>query len=470
MTDSYIALTETRLNKAHVVSAATVIGLVLVVSILAIPYGSIALGPNSGFLPAFGSLTCMGDLITCLLLFTHAKALNDKSYAWLGGAYLFSFLIIIPHLLAFPGVFYPTSLIGTSASAVWLWVAWHGGFALAVINFTVRKSERAEDMFRTLPIIVGFAAVVAGLALIATIGEPLLPTILVNGSYARLTSLGIAPVVVLCSVVALVLVAVQLRNASVLTIWLTVAMIASLADVCLTLLGAGRFTLGWYLARCLSLIAGFAVLTALLTDFIRLFDKVATANQSLEKLSLTDALTEISNRRAFEQVLDKEWRRAVREQLPLSLIMIDIDNFKRYNDRFGHPAGDTCLRDIAAAISGGIRRPWDTPARLGGEEFAVILAQTEADGAWQVAEGIRAKIEHLALPHPDNTVPVVTISVGIETIYPYAPGATQEALIKAADIALYAAKTGGRNRVSQRPKPVLQGVIEALHDRMIVKI
>lgn len=243
MPDSYIAPTETQANKAHIITAAMVLSGVLLTSVVAFPYGAVALGPNSGFLPAFGSLTCMGDFITSLLLFSNARALNDRSYAWLGGAYIFSTLIIIPHLLAFPGVFYPVSIIGTSASAVWLWTAWHGGFALAVVNFTFWKGGRAEKTVRILPIIGGAVAVVFGLALLTTVGEPLLPTILVNGSYARLTSLGISPALVVCSVVALILVAVRLRGISVLKIWLIVAMAASAADVGLTLLGTGRFTL-----------------------------------------------------------------------------------------------------------------------------------------------------------------------------------------------------------------------------------
>jgi diguanylate cyclase (GGDEF)-like protein len=305
----------------------------------------------------------------------------------------------------------------------------------------------------------GFAV---ALALAATVGEPMLPTILVDRSYARINSLGIAPVVLAFAVLGMVLVAVRLRDRSILTLWLTVAMVASVVDIALTMLGSGRFTFGWYMARCLSLIAGFSVLSALLADFVTLFNNAAIANRTLERLSLTDPLTEIANRRSFEQRLDVEWRRAFREQLPLSLVMIDIDHFKRYNDHFGHPAGDECLRQVAVGLTRHARRPWDMPARLGGEEFAVLMPQTEAPGAMTVAESFRAAIQDLALPHPESEFQIVTISVGVATLYPHTPGQTPETLVEAADAALYVAKTTGRNQVYQHVVPGQQAMIDGL--------
>ena len=461
MADPHTAFRQTHLNKPHLISAAAIIGLIIVAGSVAIPYGKLSLGVNTGFLPAFGSLTFMGDLITAVLLFSQARASNDKTQACLASAYLFSAIIIIPHLLAFPGVFSPVPLIGASASAVWLWVIWHGGFALGIVNFAVRKPMASERRIALWPFILGTTGIAIAAALLATIGLPWLPTILVNGNYTRMTSLGLTPTVLACSVAGLVLVLLlplRLRQASTLTIWLTVAMVASVMDVVLTMLGAERFALGWYLARCLSLIAGFSVLCALLTEFVRLFTAAAHSNSYLEKLSLTDPLTEIANRRCFEQRLDVEWRQAFRAQTPLSLIMIDIDQFKRYNDRFGHPAGDECLRTVAATLARHARRPWDMPARLGGEEFAVLLPETEDDGAAKVAEMFRASIQDLGLTHPDSACQMVTISVGVATVYPHKAGQTQTGLIAAADAALYVAKTAGRNQFHQHVVPGHQEV------------
>jgi diguanylate cyclase (GGDEF)-like protein len=433
---------------------------------LSVPYGTVQLGVNTAFLPAFGSVTFIGDFITAILLFSQARALGDRPLAWLGGAYLYSAMIVVPHLLAFPGAFAAAPVIGSSASAVWLWTAWHGGFALGVVNYALRPAGGPARPVRVWPIAAGTLGLVAVMASVATVGERLLPTILVDGSYARLNTLGIAPAVLVCNVAALLLVARRWHRPSTLTIWLSVAMVASTTDVLLTLLATGRFTVGWYLARCLSLVAGSTVLCALLADFVRLFNHVAAANVRLAALSLTDPLTAIANRRSFEQRLDTEWRRAAREQLPLSLVMIDIDQFKRFNDRFGHPAGDECLRQVAQALVQQARRPWDMPARLGGEEFAVLLPQTEADGAGSVAEMFRRSIETLGMAHPDSVFRVVTISVGVATAFPYAAGESPAGLVAAADAALYAAKGAGRNRVETHVTPALQTAVAAVQGQV----
>ncbi len=404
----------------------------------------------------------MGDFITAVLLFSQARTSNDTTQACLGSAYLFSAMTIVPHLLAFPGVFSPTPLIGGPDSAVWLWIFWHGGFAVGIINFAVRKPVVSERPIAIWPFVFGTVTVAVATALLATVGSRFLPTILVDGSYARMTELGIAPAVMASTIIALALTLWRLRQASTVTIWLAVAMVALVVDVGLTILGVGRLSLGWYLGRCLSLVAGFSVLCALLTDLVRLFATVAKANLYLEKLSLTDALTEIANRRSFEQRLEVEWRRAQREQVPMSLVMIDIDHFKRYNDRFGHPAGDECLRTVAATLTKHARRPWDMPARLGGEEFAVLLPTTEGDGAAKVAEMFRACIEELRLPHPDNGPQIMTISVGVATVYPHKADQMPAGLMAAADAALYVAKTTGRNRFHQHVVPGEQDVIDGV--------
>ena len=447
--------------------ALAIAALIILSGLTAIPFGTLSIGVNSGFLPAYGSLTCMGDLITAALLLGQARAMRDAPRAWLGGAYLFASMTIIPCLLAFPGVFGSTSLIGNSASAVWLWLFWHGGFAIGVINFALRKRLQSGSAdFALWPIFLVVVALSTALTLLAILGDNMLPNILENGSYARMNTLGISPAVLACAVMGLILVALQLRQPSILATWLTVAMLASVTDVALTMLGTGRFTYGWYLARCLGLVSGFSVLLALLKDFMTLFNKVTTTNGKFERLSLTDPLTEIPNRRQFEQRLQEEWRGAFREQLPLSLVMIDIDHFKRYNDRFGHPAGDECLKQVAASLTRSARRPWDTVARLGGEEFAVLLPKTEAREAAKVANWICTGIRELGLLHPDSVLNVVTISAGVATMYPHAPGESSDGLVKAADEALYVAKTSGRDQACQHVVPERQRLIDEVRKKL----
>jgi len=175
-----------------------------------------------------------------------------------------------------------------------------------------------------------------------------------------------------------------------------------------------------------------------------LYDKAL----SLAREVTIDGLTQIANRRAFDQRLVKEWQRLARECSPLSLLLCDVDFFKRFNDRYGHPAGDECLKSVAKAIESCIRRPADLAARYGGEEFAVILPDTDSRGASFCAEQIRFEIENLNILHISSQInSYVTASLGISAINPHIEFTTSQQLIKEADLALYQAKREGRNCV-----------------------
>ncbi len=174
--------------------------------------------------------------------------------------------------------------------------------------------------------------------------------------------------------------------------------------------------------------------------------KLEKQNKKLGQLSTMDELTNIENRRGFNDYMIKEWDRAKRSKKPLSIIMMDIDYFKKYNDKLGHPAGDECLASIAALLKSTFRRPGDFIARYGGEEFISVLPDTDLDGAKKLAENLRKGVEGLYIVHPDSTVSeVVTISLGVATSTKNS--STFEALIKTADNELYVAKEKGRNRV-----------------------
>lgn len=182
--------------------------------------------------------------------------------------------------------------------------------------------------------------------------------------------------------------------------------------------------------------------TKLLKD---LYQQLEAANQELQRLATSDGLTEVANRRKFDQYLEQEWRRLRREGEPLSLILCDVDFFKRYNDTYGHIAGDECLRRVACAISSAVRRPADLVARYGGEEFAAILPNTDAHGGLYVAEAIRSAVRALQLPHPKSTAAgTVTLSLGVSCTIPDCDTSPAQ-LIAAADRALYQAKRDGRD-------------------------
>ncbi len=168
----------------------------------------------------------------------------------------------------------------------------------------------------------------------------------------------------------------------------------------------------------------------------------------LEKWASLDGLTEIPNRRAFDNALERQFNQARRAGKPLSLLMIDIDYFKSYNDQYGHPMGDECLRQVAKTLQQQTHRQEDLVARLGGEEFAILLPNTDNTGATLRAEQYRAAIECLKIQHDTNIpLPYVTISVGVGTVQVNA-SAQQNDLVQAADDALYRAKHEGRNRVN----------------------
>ncbi|WP_181256753.1 diguanylate cyclase domain-containing protein [Merismopedia glauca] len=170
------------------------------------------------------------------------------------------------------------------------------------------------------------------------------------------------------------------------------------------------------------------------------------ANQKLHQLAMLDGLTGIGNRRRFDEYLQQEWRRLQREEKPLSLILCDVDFFKLYNDYYGHQAGDECLKQVAQAISRGIKRSSDFVARYGGEEFAIILPNTSIEGAIQISKAISEEVAQLQLPHVSSSVSCyVTLSLGIGSVIP-TPESCPEILIATADRALYQAKTEGRNR------------------------
>lgn len=180
--------------------------------------------------------------------------------------------------------------------------------------------------------------------------------------------------------------------------------------------------------------------------------ELTEAYARLEALAITDGLTNIPNRRRFEDALTEEARRAARSGTPLSVLLVDIDDFKQINDRFGHPVGDDCLRMTARVIESGIKRPGDLAARLGGDEFALILPGNDTEGAMELAQSLRLAIA-ASRSHAFNVDAPVTVSIGIACVVVGEGGrAEPAALIAAADRALYAAKRAGRNRVVAAPE------------------
>ncbi len=185
-------------------------------------------------------------------------------------------------------------------------------------------------------------------------------------------------------------------------------------------------------------------------ELLEVSRQLADLNTVLNRLSLIDSLTGIANRRCFDQSLKQEWRRCYRNHSSLSVVLIDIDFFKRYNDAYGHQAGDECLNRVAQCVRGCLRRPGDLSARYGGEEFVVVLPDTDGEGALHVARTVSATVQGICIPHGHSPISDrVTVSQGVASVIPRLDMEPHQ-LIEAADRALYEAKRAGRNAIHRQ--------------------
>ncbi|THD47289.1 MAG: GGDEF domain-containing protein [Bradyrhizobium sp.] len=460
---------ERRLALAFVL-ASTFVFLVLA------PIATRPLAQVGAFIPAYEATLALNDVITATILLAQFGVLRMRGLLLLACAYLFTAALAIAHLLSFPGLLSPTGLLGAgNQTTVWLYMFWHTGFPILVIVYALtgqrRIAERASAPRAMLGAVAATLAAAAALTLLTTSGHDLLPVLLQDGHYQPMLSVVVTGIWSLCVVALLAL--ARRRPYSVLDLWLIVVVCAWLFDIGLSAgVNAARFDLGFYAGRIYGLISASFILLVLLARNGGLYARLVAAHETqrqlaaeLQRLSSTDGLTGLANRRAFDQAIDSEWRRTLRYKTPLSLLVIDVDHFKRFNDTYGHVAGDECLRRVAEAVGGKARRAGDLAARYGGEEFVVLLPHTETVDARRLAERICEAVRELRIPHAASmAADHVTVSVGVAgavaamrfdpkadarsandnrtAVAPPAPAT----LVANADRALYAAKATGRNR------------------------
>jgi len=427
------------------------------------PFAKLQLPAVAAFIPSYQSALVVIDLITAALLFGQYFSFNSRALFVLGCGYLFTALMTIAHTLTFPGLFAPGGLLGAGPqSTAWLYMFWHGGFPLFVVGYALLKgggTQPALPFGRQVALLVlawvGVLAAVVALTLLVTAGQAQLPPIMQGHNYTPAMTVVVSTVWLLGAAALAVL---WLRRPhSVLDLWLMVVMSAWLIDIALSaVLNQGRFDLGFYAGRLYGLLAASFVLLVLLAESGMLYKQLLLLAGTLQRLTTQDALTGIANRRAFDAALEAEWRLALRSGLPLSLMLIDIDHFKIYNDSYGHVEGDKCLQAVAGALRAGAQRGTDLVARYGGEEFVVLLPQTGIGTAAELAERLRQAVQALAIPCPVSPSGRVSVSIGVaEFCLPqtkhaddYCAGHTRPTeLVEAADRMLYAAKAAGRNQV-----------------------
>jgi len=437
-----------RTTRRQAMIAGAIALLILLTLAVAAPRADLQWPAINPFMPMCALTVFTTASIAAFLLGAQFIVTRQPMLGALGGAYAFTALAVALQLLMFPGVFSPTGLFGARpTSAAWMWVFWHGGFPLFVILAVLMRDRLSRD---------AVADGRVGLWAWLLIGGPVLVGVLLCG-FAVLTNLppplhagnGDNPVAVILwaiNAIAVLAVVASGRLRAVLDVWLAIAALACLTDTTLNLLSTDRFTVGWYVARLFSMFAPGVLVCVLVWEVTALYRRLFEAHVSLRQASMRDALTGLYNRTYFNEQIDNQISAAQGNGQPFSLVMVDVDHFKRYNDAFGHLKGDACLAAVAHALAGVVRRPADFIARYGGEEFVVVLPETDANEAQAFAERAREAVLRLRI---EAAAPsrYVTVSAGCATSVPGNSVLSIDTLVETADAALYRAKAAGRNLV-----------------------
>jgi diguanylate cyclase (GGDEF)-like protein len=295
-----------------------------------------------------------------------------------------------------------------------------------------REIRVTTALFASVPVVV-----VAAVAALVIVSRNALPHFVVRGHFEPLYRALFLPAVILLNGLATV-VLLRPRRLTSLNVCLALAVFSALIDASLNL-SSDAYSYAWDASKLITVFTSSVVL------FMMLFD-IAGIYGRLERVANVDVLTSVANRRAFEQHMRDAFLGARRSGGSLSLLVIDIDFFKRYNDAFGHSGGDECLRGVARAIAECVTRPLDLVARFGGEEFVVVLPDTPLAGVLTLAERIRSVVAEVNVVHEAKTLGRITVSIGVSDVRD-AAAIEERVLFETADRALYEAKRAGRNRV-----------------------
>ena len=432
---------------------------VAVSSIASLRFAQVPLPPAPAFLPAIATATTILYCMTAVIFLAQFKWLRRPCFAVFAAAFLYAGLINAVQTLLAPGIILAGG-IGPNSAIAWLWVGWHGGFAFlmlaAVACEAAFPNARLSDQFeRPVVYLTGLSVVMlVGIVFVTATGQPdFLPSVNLGSGLGKLRHSAFGIGVLLLDAAALVAVIVVTRCRTLLQLAVAVAILAEMIGAMLMLGAASRSTLGWYVGRVYAAVAAGYVPLLFLLEMDKIYARAATLALALQDLALVDALTNLPNRREFDMRLAAECNAAARRGASIALLMIDVDNFKQFNDHHGHVAGDDTLRRVAQAIQIGVKRTSDLAARYGGEEFAVILPDTDLLAAEPIAEDIRRAVLRLAIPHDASAAgDIVSVSVGVTAIMPKS-GFRPVLLTEEADAALYRAKALGRNRVAARTSP-----------------
>lgn len=438
-------LTDRIITRPQVVAASVVAVALLGVTLSALRYQTSTPGaPIPAFLPISATVWAFADLLTAYLLISQFAVSGVTTFLAAACSYAISGLLTVPYLFKFPGIFGPARTIGDQQVSVWLWVAWHLLFALVMIGCIAadpgfKRRVRRETAAFVWAAVAGVIAVCLAVTFAVVGWRAHLPVLVLSGTFHPLFTMLLAPSVVLVNLIAAALIVVRARPATALQIWIAVALFAAALDGLLNSFSVARYTWPWYVGKTETLFSAGVVLGMLLFEVNALYGRLA-------EMALFDALTGLRNRRGFDEAFEWASQFARRHKKSLALLVIDVDYFKLFNDRYGHAMGDAVLRRTAEALLSSVLRSTDVVARYGGEEFVILINDASREAMEKIAERVRAAVQELNIRHEaSQSAPVVTASIGA-ALWEAGSAVPAGDLFTIADRALYAAKAQGRNR------------------------
>lgn len=404
------------------------------------PFGALQLPSTVSFVPALIAMVACFDLLSVILLVGAYRDRGDVRLLLMATAYVWSLVAMAGYALAFPGAVSVRPPLATAPStAPYLYLVWHGGFPLilglavgpwhrrpAVATFGARRAHLAATVIGCT--VAGGGALVS----LLVVNAPSLPALIVGLDTSRLTTYT-APVVLPVVLASLVACYAGTHRSSGPERWSTIVVLVCLCDLILTYSSGHRFSFGWYCGRAMTLVAAGVVLVSMLASFRKL-------SAQAEHQAAHDGLTGLVNRRSAYVTLEQMIVRARAVGAPLGVISLDLDHFKQVNDQFGHATGDLVLAACSLAMTGSCRVK-DMVARVGGEEFLIVLPDTDENGTKAVADKMRAAVTSIVVPALEWPL---TASLGVTVLH--ATDHDSADLLRRADAALYVAKNSGRDR------------------------
>lgn len=402
--------------------------------------------PIPGFISICGVSIFIISLQTSFLLYNQSKIILDSANSLLASGYLFISFLVLGRTIFLPETFFPSDYLSQDSQvSAWLWTLWHMIFPVYLVLYSLINSkffisyQSSQLMFKSVPFISIF------LIISLMLNDSSLPRLINGNDYTATLYIDIF-LVLICLIASFFLVSqkgLKCRQ----NLWLFFALSVYGLDILYGISGGSRYSLGWYLAMINSVVASAIILGVFIYHLTKMTQSINNEKNHLKDVSEQDELTKIPNRRKFNLIFETLWTLSAHQEKSLCLILIDIDDFKLYNDTFGHPKGDECLVHIAEILKKIPKRETDLVARIGGEEFAILLyGINEKEGA-KFSEKARKLIEEAQLISGAPEKPFLTISVGCGSIISESKF-NSKSFISKVDEALYRSKNNGKNIVS----------------------